>query len=81
MQSGAPTIRLGRYSFRVPPESSRARNQSTHTSALIPREALAVRNSPNRHASGHARTSGHPLIRSLEPGEEWSWCFVDDVAC
>ena len=36
--------------------------------------------SPNRHASGHARTSGHPLIRSLEPGEEWSWCFLDDVA-
>jgi len=36
--------------------------------------------SPNRHASGHARSSGHPLIRSLEPGEEWSWCFVDEVA-
>jgi uncharacterized UBP type Zn finger protein len=36
--------------------------------------------SPNRHASAHARGSGHPLIRSLEPGEEWSWCFVDDVA-
>ena len=36
--------------------------------------------SPNRHASGHAQSSGHPLIRSLEPGEEWSWCFVDDLA-
>jgi uncharacterized UBP type Zn finger protein len=36
--------------------------------------------SPNRHASVHARESGHPLIRSLEPGEEWSWCFEDDVA-
>jgi uncharacterized UBP type Zn finger protein len=36
--------------------------------------------SPNRHASRHAQTSGHPLIRSLEPGEEWSWCFLDDVA-
>ena len=36
--------------------------------------------SPNRHASAHAPGSGHPLIRSLEPGEEWSWCFVDDVA-
>ena len=36
--------------------------------------------SPNRHASAHARASGHPLIRSLEPGEEWSWCFVDDFA-
>jgi len=36
--------------------------------------------SPNRHASAHARSSGHPLIRSLEPGEDWSWCFVDDIA-
>ena len=36
--------------------------------------------SPNRHASTHARESGHPLIRSLQPGEEWSWCFADDVA-
>src|SRR6266511_5755900 len=36
--------------------------------------------SPNRHASAHAASSGHPLIRSLEPGEEWSWCFVDEFA-
>src|ERR1700689_5141834 len=36
--------------------------------------------SPNRHATAHGRGSGHPLIRSLEPGEEWSWCFVDEVA-
>lgn len=36
--------------------------------------------SPGRHASAHARADGHPIIRSLEPGEDWSWCFVDDVA-
>lgn len=36
--------------------------------------------SPNRHARAHAHDSGHPLIRSIEPGEEWSWCFVDGVA-
>jgi uncharacterized UBP type Zn finger protein len=36
--------------------------------------------SPKRHARLHAETSGHPIIRSLEPREEWSWCFVDDVA-
>jgi hypothetical protein len=36
--------------------------------------------SPNRHATKHAHGSGHPLIRSLEPGEEWSWCYVDRVA-
>jgi uncharacterized UBP type Zn finger protein len=36
--------------------------------------------SPNRHASKHAGETEHPLIRSLEPGERWSWCFADEVA-
>ena len=36
--------------------------------------------SPNRHASAHAHTVSHPIIRSLEPGEDWNWCYVDDVA-
>jgi uncharacterized UBP type Zn finger protein len=36
--------------------------------------------SPNRHASRHARAEGHPVARSAEPGEEWSWCYVDEVA-
>jgi hypothetical protein len=36
--------------------------------------------SPNRHASKHAAAGGHPIVTSLEPGEDWSWCFVDEVA-
>ena len=36
--------------------------------------------SPNRHARAHAESSGHPVMRSAEPGEEWSYCFVDDAA-
>ena len=36
--------------------------------------------SPNQHASKHAHASAHPIIRSAEPGEEWSWCYVDEVA-
>ena len=36
--------------------------------------------SPNRHASAHAAASGHALIRSIQPGEDWSWCYVDEVA-
>jgi uncharacterized UBP type Zn finger protein len=35
--------------------------------------------SPNRHARAHAHEAAHPLIRSLEPGESWSWCFVDGL--
>ena len=36
--------------------------------------------SRNRHATAHARESGHPIIRSLEPGEDWCWCYVDELA-
>jgi hypothetical protein len=36
--------------------------------------------SPNRHASKHAAAEGHPIARSAEPGEDWSWCYVDEVA-
>ena len=36
--------------------------------------------SPNKHATAHGRASGHPIIRSAEPGEDWSWCYIDEVA-
>ncbi len=36
-------------------------------------------NSPGRHATGHFTTTGHPLIRSYEPGEEWWWCYRDEA--
>lgn len=35
--------------------------------------------SPNRHATAHSHANGHPIIRSLEPGEIWSWCYVDEL--
>jgi uncharacterized UBP type Zn finger protein len=37
-------------------------------------------NSPNRHATAHFHETAHPVIRSVEPGEEWLWCYVDEVA-
>ena len=36
-------------------------------------------NSPNRHATAHFEGSGHPLIESAEPGEDWSWCYEDEL--
>jgi uncharacterized UBP type Zn finger protein len=36
--------------------------------------------SPNRHARAHAGDAAHPIIRSIEPGEDWVWCFSDEVA-
>ena len=36
--------------------------------------------SPNKHASRHAAEEAHAIARSAEPGEEWSWCYTDEVA-
>ncbi len=33
--------------------------------------------SPNRHARAHYAETRHPIMRSLEPGEDWMWCYVD----
>ena len=35
--------------------------------------------SPNRHATRHFHATGHPVIRSFEPGEDWRWCYVDEA--
>jgi len=35
--------------------------------------------SKNKHATQHFQKSGHPIIRSFEPGEDWEWCYVDEM--
>lgn len=35
--------------------------------------------SPNRHATAHFRLEGHPIIQSFEPGEDWYYCYADEV--
>jgi uncharacterized UBP type Zn finger protein len=35
--------------------------------------------SKNRHATKHFHTTGHPIMSSHEPGESWSWCYVDEL--
>ena len=39
---------------------------------------LCCDSSPNRHASKHARASGHPVIASAQPGERWLYCYPDE---
>lgn len=35
--------------------------------------------SKNKHATKHFKKTKHPLIKSFEPGEDWIWCYVDDL--
>jgi len=36
--------------------------------------------SPAQHASAHFRETGHPVMQSFEPGEEWFWSFTEEAA-
>ncbi|KUI27416.1 hypothetical protein AU196_08010 [Mycobacterium sp. IS-1742] len=33
--------------------------------------------SPHQHATAHFQHTGHPVMRSAEPGESWRWCYID----
>ncbi len=35
--------------------------------------------SPNEHATKHFHATGHPVMRSIERGETWGWCFEEEV--
>ena len=35
--------------------------------------------SKNKHASNHFRATGHPVVQSFQPGEDWLWCYVDEA--
>jgi monovalent cation/hydrogen antiporter len=35
--------------------------------------------SAGQHARGHFETTGHPIIQSIEPGQAWAWCYVDEA--
>ena len=40
---------------------------------------LCCDDSPNQHATKHARGTGHPVIASAQPGERWLYCYPDDA--
>jgi hypothetical protein len=50
----------------------------TYASPAVTSPAATARRT--RHASAHARSAGHPIARSAEPGEDWSSCHLDDIA-
>jgi uncharacterized UBP type Zn finger protein len=35
--------------------------------------------SPSRHATAHYHATSHPVVQSFQPGEDWLWCYVDDL--
>ena len=35
--------------------------------------------SPMKHARAHAAETGHPIVKSMEPGENWRWCYAHEA--
>jgi uncharacterized UBP type Zn finger protein len=35
--------------------------------------------SKNKHATKHFKKTGHPVIKSIMPGQDWNWCYVDEI--
>ena len=35
--------------------------------------------SPNKHATKHFKATRHPIIKSFQPGEDWRWCYIDNI--
>ena len=35
--------------------------------------------SKNTHATKHFQGTGHPVMQSAQPGEDWRWCYVDNI--
>ena len=46
---------------------------------LICGHAACCDSSKNKHATKHFHHTKHPLMRSIEPGETWVWCYVDEI--
>jgi uncharacterized UBP type Zn finger protein len=35
--------------------------------------------SKNKHATKHFQATNHPIMKSAEPGENWGWCYIDQI--
>jgi len=46
---------------------------------LVCGHAACCDSSKNKHATKHFHKTKHPLMRSIEPGEAWVWCYVDEI--
>lgn len=49
-------------------------------SCLVCGQVGCCDSSPAKHATAHFEATGHPLMRSVEPGEGWGWCYVDEAS-
>jgi hypothetical protein len=47
---------------------------------LVCGKTLCCDDSPMRHTTEHCVGESHPIMRTAEPGEDWAWCYPDELA-
>jgi uncharacterized UBP type Zn finger protein len=73
------TIRKVRRPGKVCPECVAIGGEWVHLrECLMCGHIACCDDSPNQHASKHFAATQHAVMTSLEPGENWAWCFIDD---
>ncbi len=73
-------IKITTTTTRVCPECVKMGDTWVHLRlCLICGHVGCCDSSKNKHATKHFKHIGHPLIRSIEPGERWMWCYVDEL--
>ena len=62
-------------------ECKRIGDSWVHHRLCLPCGAVRCRDSSkNKHATAHFHETGHPLVQSYQPGEDWIWCYIDELA-
>ncbi|HMC60179.1 MAG TPA: UBP-type zinc finger domain-containing protein [Candidatus Solibacter sp.] len=73
-------IKTTKTSKRVCEDCVKIGDQWVHLRlCLICGHVACCDSSKNKHASKHFHATKHPLVRSIEPGERWVWCYADDM--
>lgn len=68
------------YGKRVCPECVKLGDTWVHLRiCMICGHVGCCDNSKNKHATAHFKTSQHPIIKSIEMGEDWAWCYIDET--
>lgn len=67
-----------RYAERVCPECVALGDSWVHLRiCMVCGHVGCCDNSKNKHATAHFKVTQHPVIKSIEPGENWAWCYLD----
>ncbi len=73
-------IRVTETEVRVCPECVKMGDDWVHLRmCLICGHVGCCDSSKNKHATRHFKSTHHPLVRSIEPGESWVWCYADEI--